>query len=61
MKFNEMNITLQKELSNAAQKTALAAASKVALSKEGLSGAVAGRGAGQEGRARKEPRGHKRG
>ena len=60
-KFNEMNIALQKKLSDAAREAAPAAASKAAPSKEGLSGVIAGRGEGREGQARKEPRGHKRG
>lgn len=61
LKFNETNIALQKKLSSAAQKTAPAAASKAAPSKEGVSSSATGRGEGREGRARKEPRGHKRG
>ncbi|KAF8521138.1 MRG-domain-containing protein [Gautieria morchelliformis] len=62
LKFSETNIALQKKLSTAAQKTAPAAASKAAPSKEpGASTSAPGRGEGREGRARKEPRGHKRG
>ncbi|KAF8582395.1 MRG-domain-containing protein [Ramaria rubella] len=62
LKFNETNLALQKKLSSAAARTAPAAASKAAPAKDGGASAVSSRGGeGREGRARKEPRGHKRG